>query len=672
MDTSELKGALYDPREGHLDPYGVTNALAAASRAGGATVKQNCLVTGLEQRTDGSWTVRTDDGDWHAEHVINAAGLWAREVGAMAGLDLPLVPFEHHYLISGDIPELDEIENEIPVTADLDGEIYLRQEGKGVLFGVYEKNPTAWALDGTPWEYGETDLLPERLENIEDSLLSGFERFAPVAEAGIRRIVNGPFTFTPDGNPLVGPVRGLRNYWTACGCMAGFSQAGGLALALSQWMIDGEPHMDVQGMDVARFGEFATQQYVVARAGEFYAKRMALVAPNEPWESARPNKVTPVYPIHRDNNAVFGELFAQENPMWFAPEGDEPYETPTFRRSNAFPHVAEECRAVREAAGVFDITAYGTYIVEGDGAAAWLDWLLACRLPQKGRMRIAPMLDRNGRLRGDLTVARLGEHRFIVTGSGTLQEIHMRWFEQHLPESGVHIQNVTDHFGGVSVSGPKSQEILQKLTRTDISAIPFMGICHADVADTRATVARISLTGEKGYEVTVPAQQLYRLYSALLQAGEPLGLKPFGVWALMSLRLEKAYGIWSREFTSDDTPEMSDLIRFVDMKKPDFVGKSAMLARANETPARRLVQLAIDTHDCDALGYEPIFLNDQYVGYTTSGGYGHYIKQSLALGYVNSDVSAGSGIEVEVLGDRYSGVIHDEPLYDPESQRLRG
>lgn len=671
MNVSELRGGLYDAREGHIDPHGVTQALAQLARVGGAKIKQHCLVEGLEQQSNGDWRVETDQGDWHTEHIVNAAGLWAREVGAMAGVHLPLAPFEHHYLISEVVKEIEKAECELAVVADLDGGIYLRQEGNGVLFGVYEQNPRPWAIDGTPWDYGESDLLPNRLDDLEDNLLAGFERFPAVAEAGIKRIVNGPFTFTPDGNPLIGPVRGVRNYWAACGCMAGFSQGGGLALALSQWIINGEPEMDVQGMDVARFGEFATQQYVVARGAEFYEKRFALVAPNEPWESARPLKVSPLYSEHKEKNAVFGAVHGQETPMWFAPEGMAPIETPSFRRSNAFTHIGDECRAVRNEAGVFEISGYGKYVVAGAGAAAWLDHILACRLPGEGRAKLAPMLSDNGRLIGDLTVSCMGEDQFLLTGSGSLQEIHMRWFEQHLPENGVFVKNVTDVYGGLSIVGPNAQNILQKLTLTDLDTIRFLGVTNSEVAMAPTTIIRISLTGEKGYEVYAPSQHLYGIYKALFEAGASLGLKPFGVWALMSLRLEKGYGIWSREFTKDDTPEMSGLDSFVDLNKGSFVGKEAMLARTRVSPPRRLKQFIVDSKNTDALGFEPIFADGKLAGYTTSGGYGHSVGKSIALGYLSADFEDVSQVQITILGNNYDAEVCAETIYDPRGLRLR-
>lgn len=671
VDVTDVLGGLFDPNDGHLDPYGCTHAYARAARKNGAQVYQQTKVEELVQRPDGTWDVVTDQGTIHAEHVVNAAGLWAREVGAMAGVRLPLVPMEHHYLITETIPELAAFDREIPVMVDLDGEIYMRQEHQGVLLGVYEKNSTPWAVGGTPWTYGETDLLPPRLDFLEDALAQGFKRFPSVGAAGIKRIVNGPFTFTPDGNPLVGPVRGLRNYWVACGCMAGFSQGGGVGLALSQWIIEGEPQDNVYAMDVARFGEFATAEYTVAKAREFYEHRFYLARPNEQWPAGRPAKTTPLYDLQQAAGAVFGVSYGQETPLWFAPAGISAVETPTFRRSNAFGPTGEECRAVRERAGVFETSGYAKYDVAGPGAADWLNHLLACRLPKVGRAGLAPMLAPSGKLMGDLVVMRLAEDRFMITGSGYLQEWHMRWFEQHLPPQGVWVTNVTDSLLGLAIAGPNARAVVRRVLGHDL-AMPLLSVRETEVGFAPARIARISLTGEEGYEIYVPGQYLRGLYLRVLEAGADLGLRPYGVWALLSLRLEKSYGIWSREFAAEYTPRMCGLDRYVDYNKADFIGRDAALRDRDGPLARQLVSFIVDVDDADASGFEPIWIGDKVVGYTTSGGYGHTTGHSLAMGYVDSDsLDTGAPYEIHILGVRRKAQLITAPVYDPAGARMR-
>lgn len=673
-EVGEVLGGLWTPDEGHLDPYGATQAYARAARKQGAEIHQHTKVESLEQRPDGTWNVYTDKGVIHAEHVVNAAGLWAREVGMMAGVKLPLIPMEHHYLITETIPELEAFGKEIPVMVDLDGEIYMRQEHNGVLFGVYEKNSTPWSLAGTPWEYGETDLLQPNLEKLENELMKGFERFPSVGNAGIKRIVNGPFTFTPDGNPLVGPVRGKRNYWAACGCMAGFSQGGGMGLALAQWMINGEPSDNVFGFDVARFPKL-TQNFVTAKAQEFYEHRFYLARPNEQWPAGRPMRTTPLYEYQQEKNAVFGVSYGLETPMWFARQGDGAFETPTFKRSNAFDVVAEECINVRENVGLFDASGYAKYEVSGPGAYAWLDRMFASKIPAVGRARLAPMLGESGRLMGDLTILRPAEETFLITGSGYLQEWHMRWFESYLPSDGsVRIENRSDSLSMLAVAGPKAARLVERLVGKAAvdAAKPLLSVTNAEAGIVPVMMARMSLTGEYGFELYCESTYVRTLYKQLFESGEDLGLREYGVWALLSMRLEKGFGIWSREFAPEYTPFQNDLGHFVDLAKADFIGREAAIKAKDETPSHKLVMFEVEATDADASGFEPIWIGEKVVGFTTSGGYGHTVKKSLALGYIEtSSINADTNYEVHVLGERRAAKLVSQVPYDPTGARMR-
>ncbi len=674
VDTSGILGALFDPREGHLDPSGATHAFAKSARLAGAEIYQQTRVVELAPARDGGWLVVTEQGTIIAEHVVNAGGLWAREVGHMAGVSLPLIPMEHHYLVTEAIPDVAARQKMLPMIVDLDGEIYLRQEGKGVLVGLYEHEATPWALDGTPWDYGQTDLLPPQLDRLTDHLERGFRRFPAVARAGIRRIINGPFTFTPDGNPLVGPVPGLRNFWSACGVLAGFAQGGGIGLALSQWIVEGEPQDDIFAMDVARFGDYATPAYTTKKACEVYSRRFRMAYPNEVWPAARPARTTPVYDAMRERNAVFGVSYAVETPLFFGAPGELAAENPSFRRSNAFPLVAAECRAVRESVGVLEASTFSKYEVSGPGAREWLDELLACRLPVPGRVRLAPMLAPTGRLMGDLTVMCLSEQRYMLFGSGYLQAWHMRWFRDHLPSSGVALHNRSEELLGFALAGPRSRELLERLVSTDVSdgAFPFMGVRMLEVGTSPAIVARLSVSGELGYEVYVPAACLRPLYGDIVAALDGLDARFFGVYALQSLRLEKSYGIWSREFSRDYTPGMCGMSRFVAYDKPRFIGRDAALRDRDTSPARRLVTLEIDATDADASGFEPIWMGEHKVGFTTSGGYGHYVGRSLAMGYCDAALCDSSvSLDVSVLGERRPARILVEPPYDSTGARTR-
>jgi dimethylglycine dehydrogenase len=675
MDTSRILGALFAPDEGHLDPYGTTHAYAKAARAKGAEVYRHTRVLGIARSSSG-WRVTTDQGSIECEHVVNAAGLWAREVGRMVNVELPAIPMEHHYLITEDLPELVARDTELPAIFDLDGEIYLRQERKGMLLGVYEKDATPWSLGGVPWEHGETELLPPDMDRLLDSLTKGFQRFPAIANAGIRRIVNGPFTFTPDGNPLVGPVPGLRNYWAACGVMAGFSQGGGVGLALAQWIVNGEPDSDVLAMDVARFGPYAAAPaYAVAKAREFYGRRFQIAYPNEYWPAGRPCKTSAIHGNLAAANAVFGVSYGLEIALYFAPQGEPAVEMPTLRRSNAFASVHAECTAARNTVGILDISSFSKYIVTGKGAAQALDRLLAGRLPAVGRVRLTPMLAPSGRLMGDLTTMRLAENHFQIGGSGYLQAWHMRWFDEHLAGPEVRYRNASDDYSGLALMGPKSRELLACIADRSVTnqALPFMAVASMDLASGPAVVARLSVSGELGYEIYVPRHQLPQLLELIMAHAGKVGARHIGMYALNSLRLEKGFGIWSREFSRDYTPRMAGLDRFIAYDKSEFIGREAALRDRTAVPERRLVTLAVDAPEADAAGYEPIMLGSRMVGFVTSGGYGHCAGMSLAMGYLQFKVSdEQTGLSVTLLGEpRDCSVLTQAPI-DPTGSRMRG
>jgi dimethylglycine dehydrogenase len=674
VDPAGLLGGLFDPHEGAVDPHGTTHAFALAARKRGADVVLRNRVLGMTAQPGGQWRLETEHGPVTAEHVINAAGLWARRVGRMVGLDLPLTPMQHHYLVTEDLPALVARKDEMPCVTDLEGFTYLQQERKGVLLGVYERNPRHWKTEGAEWDYG-MDLLPEDIERISPELAIGFQRFPSLLEAGIRKWVNGAFTFTPDGNPLVGPVPGLRNYWCANGCMSGFSQGGAIGKVLADWIVDGDPGADIFGMDVARYGSFASNdRYLRETTAQFYARRFVIAYPNEELPAGRPLKMTPSYDAQRAAGARFGVVWGMESPQFFAPGEPDFVEEPTLRRSNAQRFIAAEVAATRAAAGLLDTGVYARYEVSGPGAERWLDGLLASTLPALGRVRLAPMLSPSGKLMGDLTVTRLAPERFWLVGSYYLQQWHLRWFNDHLPPSGVRIDNLSESWLGFSLSGPRSRDILARLTNADVSsaALPFMGAGAFDVGMTRAIVARVSLTGELGYEITVPAAQQRALWEALTGIGREYGMRPIGMRAQDSLRLEKGYGVWSLEFAQSYTAAMCGLERYIAFDKGEFIGRAAALAARAAGPAQRLVLLAVDSDDAEVSGFEPVMAQDRRVGFVTSGAYGYHVRQSLALAYVDADIIARSpGLTVPVVGVPRPARILAQPPYDPQGLKPR-
>ena len=665
-------GALYDPLDGHLDPSGTTHAYAKAARMGGATIETHTMVQETNQRSDGTWDVVTNKGTIHAEHVVNAGGLWAREVGAMAGVYLPLHPMEHQYLVTEETPEIYERDTEHPHVMDPAGESYLRQEGRGLCIGFYEQPCKPWAVDGTPWDFGH-ELLPDNLDKVEASIEFAFKRFPVLEKAGIKSVIHGPFTFAPDGNPLVGPVPGLRNYWSACGVMAGFSQGGGVGLMLAQWMIEGECERDVTALDVGRFGTWITPGYTRPKVIENYQRRFSVSYPNEELPAARPHRTTPMYNIFTDMGAVWGQQFGLEVVNYYA-QGDEPtFEQPTFRRSNAFKATAREVKAVRSAVGINEVQNFGKFAVTGKDARKWLSTIMAGRIPVAGRMSLTPMLSPKGRLMGDFTVSCLDENNFQLTASYGAQEIHYRWFMKNL-KGDVRVRNVSDRRTGFQIAGPKSRELLSLCTRYDVSTVKFLDVVRMTVGQVDCTVQRVSYTGDLGYEIYCDPMDQRQLWQTLWNAGQPLGITPFGMRAMMSLRLDRHFGSWLSEFSPDYTAAETGMDRFISFKKPDdFIGRKAAEAERDNPPTRILATFEVDAEDADVVAYEPVFIDDYVQGFCTSGGYSHHAGKSIAIALIPREhATAGKIVEIEIMGKRRKATLIAEHLFDPDGSAMRG
>lgn len=674
IDPSKYLGALWDPIDGYIDPSSVTHAYAKSARHYGAQYHRNTPVIETNPRADGSWDVVTPNGTINAEMIVNAAGLWAREVGHLAGIDLPVQPMEHHYLITETIPEIEAHGKELPCGIDYESNLYFRQEQKGLLLGTYEPSATPWKVEGTPLDFGH-ELLPSDLDRIADRLELASERIPALGRAGIKHVVNGPFTFGPDGNPMIGPVPGMKNYWAAVGVMAGFCQAGGVGLCLAEWMIEGEPSIDVWAMDIARFGEFATHEYGTIKSAENYTRRFILTYPNEELPAGRRQKTTALYDRLVARSAVMGTGFGLEHVLWFADKPENAHETPTFRRSNAFAYVADEVRAVRTGVGAVEIANFANHEFKGPGAEAFLDRMLAGRLPKVGRLNLTPMLTPKGKLYGDLTVARLDEDTFYVFGSGAAQEMHRRWFDMHMPDSGVNYRNRSDEFHGIAISGPRSRELLSRITRDDVSAqgLRFRDIRRTAVGGVPVILARISFSGELGFEIYCAPQYQVKLCEQIEDAGRDLRLKLYGARTLLSLRLEKGWGVWTLDFRPDFTAVESGLDAFVAFdKEADFIGKQAVLTQRDKGPEKKLVTMVMETDDIDVTHDEAIFHSGECVGYVTSGGFAHHVQKSVALGYVPTALAKdGEAFEIELLGEMKPAKIVAEPLYDSTGERMR-
>ena len=674
VNIEGLLGGLFDPLDGHLDPSGTTQAYAKAARMGGAEIVTQNRVLDVLPRREGGWDVVTEQGTIIAEHVVNAAGLWAREVAEMVGVYLPLLPMAHQYLVTDDIPEIYDREAEFPHVMDPGGESYLRQEGRGLCIGFYEQKCEPWAVDGTPWDFGH-ELLNDQFEKIEDSAAFAYRRFPVLERAGVKRVIHGPFTFAPDGNPLVGPVPGVPNFWSACAVMAGFSQGGGVGLSLAQWMIEGETERDPRAMDVARFGRWTTPGYTVPKVIENYQRRFSVSYPNEELPAARPFRTTPMYDVFDKMNAVFGAGYGLEVPKYFAPEGEPRFETPSFRRSNAWDAVRAEVLGVRNGVGINEVHNFSKFLVQGPRARDWLNRIMAGRIPSPGRISLTPMLSPRGRLIGDFTVTCLAEDTFRLTASYTSQDDHLRWFERHA-EPGVSVENASDRITGFQIAGPHAREVLAQVADQDVSAAAFrfMDARQMRIGMVDCLVQRLSYTGDLGYEIFCDPIVQRQLWSVLSEAGGPFGMVPFGMRAMMSLRLDKFFGSWQREFSPDYTAAETGLDRFISFKKEaDFMGRAAAEAERDRPPARQLCAFAVDATDADVVGYEPIWLDGSVKGFCTSGGYSHTADRSIAFAFVpRLDLKDDLVCHIEVLGERRRAVRLTEVLFDADGARMRG
>ena len=711
MDESHFVGALWDPVEGHLDPSGTTHAYAKAAQVLGAEIELRNPVLEITQDTDGIWNVVTKNGTIKTEHVVNAGGLWAREVGRMVGLELPLLAMEHMYLLTDDMPEVTEFNSEtgreLVGVIDFKGEIYTRQERNGLLLGTYEKACKPWSPINTPWDFGHELLQPD-LDRITPSLEVGFKHFPAFEKAGIKQIINGPFTFAPDGNPLIGPVPGLTNYWSACAVMAGFSQGGGVGLALANWMVDGDPGFDVFAMDVSRFGEWATIKYTNAKVRENYSRRFSISFPNEELPAARPQQTTPLYDIMLNENfAVMGDTWGLETPLWFAPSKKEAHDVLSFHRSNDFKHVAAEVEAVRNSVGVTEISNFAKYEVSGADAEAFLNYLMTNNMPKLGSIILTPMLNENGKLIGDFTIAKASENRFLVFGSLSATKYHMRWFEKHSKfYKSLKIKRFDMTLHGLSIAGPNSRKVLQKLVDEDISnsKFQFMSFREMDVNGAPCMINRLSYSGDLGYEIWMAPEYQRKVYRGIKKQGAEFNIKDFGMRALLSMRLEKNFPSWFAELRPIYGPYESRMERFIKINKSKFIGQKAAKQELLDGPKISRTSFIIDADTSDVSGDEPIWAKTEkiydfidpphkhgakrfnskgnelsssnsqqdgkwkVVGWVTSGGYAHSIKASMAQGYIPTDLSqvTQKGLfEIEILGKRYPCQIMDNPPFDP-------
>ena len=670
-----IRCIMWEPDGGNVDPSGVTNAYAAGARAAGAEIHRFTPVTATVQQADGTWVVETPRGEIRTPWVVNAAGLWGREVAALAGITLPLQPTEHQYFVTETIDEIAAMDRRLPSVADRDGEYYLRQEGKGLLVGAYEKDLRLWAEDGTPLDFAH-DLFPDDLERIEENMMRAIERVPAVGTAGIKRVINGPMIWSPDSNVILGPVPEKKGYFCCNGIIPGFSQSAGMGLMVADWIVEGEMRYDMFAWDMARFGNWADAAFTKARVRDVYAHRFKIHFPNEERDAGRPVRTRPAHDAQKAAGAVFGLNYGWEHPLWYAGEPGTK-DTDGFTRQNWWGPVGEECRMLRERAGIIDISNFAKYRCKGPGAEDWLNAVFANTMPKEvGRSCLTPLIGVRGGIAGDATVTRTAEDEFWVVSSGMAERFQKRFYDAvPLPE-GTRFDSMTEAICGFNVAGPKSREMLQRLTNTSLATedFRFMRSKTIELAGVECLALRVSFTGDLGWELHCKTEDQLRLWEALIEVGRDFGAGPVGSRALMSLRVEKGYGSWSREYSPEYWPQECGLAGLCKTEK-EFLNKQACVDVMGLPPREVLVLMALDAADtdaskADATGGEPIFKDGVGIGRVTSGAYGYSVGMSLAMGYVRGAVP-GDAVDVMVLGKPHRARILHAPPFDPKGERLR-
>ncbi|WP_119168103.1 GcvT family protein [Algihabitans albus] len=685
-EVEDLVGALYHPDDGHIAPADLTNALAIGARNRGAEIYRQTPVTGATQKPDGEWTVHTPKGDIVCEHIVCATGNYARQTGALFGLDVPAIPVEHQYIVTEAHPALVERQKqglpEMAVLRESDASYYMREERQGLILGPYEKGAPARFVEGVPDSFGQ-DLFPGDLERLMPHVEAAIRRVPIFAEVGIKDIVNGPISYTPDGSPLVGPAWGVRNLWLNEGHSFGITAAGGSGRYLAEWIVEGEPSVDLLDVDPRRYGAYANKQYVKIKNEEAYEHVFVVHYPDEERPAGRPAKTSPVHDKLDRAGAVWGQRFGWERPNWFAPEGVERKDVWSFRRSNYFDSVSREAKLMRETCGLIDLTSFSKYEVSGPGAEAYLDRLVANVIPKKiGRMSLSHALTKHGGIRSEFTITKLGEQRYYLISSGAANRFDWDFLWKALPGDGsVQLEDVTLHRGVFVLAGPNARKVLEQVTDSDISNAAFPWLSMQEIAigvagDVRAL--RVNFVGELGWELHHPIEYQHAIYDALMQAGAAHGLGLVGMRAMDVLRIEKSYRMWGKDLTREYSVFEAGLDRFVRLNKGDFVGRDALVRQQQEGVPQRFVTLEVEIEGregrplADPYGNEPLYADGRMIGRATSGIYAHNLGKTLAMAYVRPEVAEiGTALEIEVLSERFPARVIAESPWDPENARLR-
>ena len=706
-ETDGLLGAIQHPDDGYIQPADLTQAMAKGARAKGAEIYRNTTVTGIEQKPNGEWLVKTDQGDITCKHVVSASGNFARKTGAMVGLDVPVIPVEHQYIVTEPHPLIRERQAkglpEMGVLREADSSWYMREENGGLLLGPYEHGAPCCYMDG-PSDQSEYELFQEDLDRLAPHIETAIARVPAFGEVGIKKVYNGAIAYTPDGSPIIGPAWDKKNFWLNEGHSFGVTAAGGAGWQLAEWIVEGEPSIDMMGVDPRRFGPYATRGYLKTKNEEAYANVFTPHYPDEERSAARPLKRTPVYDRMKDLGAVFGSVYGWERPGWFAPKGyaltKEQLASPdvltnhnhapatddgrivekwSFRRSNYFPFVGEECRNVMSNVAIQDMSAFAKMEVSGPGAREWLESILANKIPKKmGRIALCHLLTPRGGVRAEFTVYEWAPGRFYLVSAGAYERHDHDYLRKLCPTDGsVRLNAITTRFGVLVLAGPNSRKVLQKLTDADLSneAFPWLSGKEISVGNCTAHALRVNFVGELGWEFHHPIEQQIALFDALMEAGKEFGIRPYGIKAMSSLSIEKSYRLVPRELSIEYSAYESGLDRFVHPNKGQFIGRDALVEAKQNGLGWNFVTMevhGVGDNDSDARGSEPLYRNGQLVGRATNGGYGFRVNKSLALGMVKPEHAAiGTELEIKILGKLFKATVIPESPYDPENKTLR-
>jgi len=679
-NTDGLIGAIQHPEDGYIQPADLTQALAKGARDKGAEIYRNTNVTGINQLDNQMWVVETDKGNIECEHVISCTGNFARQTGKMVGLDIPVIPVEHQYIVTEPHPEIQKRKEqglpEMGVLRDSDSSWYMREERGGLILGPYEKGAPACYVDG-PSQNSEFELFQEDIERIEPHIESAIYRVPVFGEVGVKKVYNGAICYTPDGSPIVGPAWGLKNFWINEGHSFGITAAGGAGWQLAEWIVDGEPTIDMLGVDPRRFGDYATKSYLIKKNEEAYANVFTTHYPDEEREAGRPLRQAPCYDRLKDLGAVFGQKFGWERANWFAPKTIEQIDDWSFRRSNWFDHVGNECLNVQNNVGILDMTAFAKCRISGPGAENFLDSLVANKLPQKnGRVNLCHALNTKGGVHSEFTIAKETDDSFYLVSAGAFQRLDHDWIKKWMPnDRSVTFENLTNSIGVLVVAGPKARELLSKISNADFSnkAFPWLSAQKIDVGLAPSIAMRMNFVGELGWELHHPIEYQNHIFDRLMEAGDELGVKPFGMRAMDSLRIEKTYKLVGTEMSIEYAAYESGLDRFVHLNKGNFIGRDALVKWQQDGFDNKMVTLEVfDINDADALGNNAVYSDGKVIGRATGGNYGFRVKKSLAIAMVKPKYSkVGTELEMDILDKKHKVVVIEDSPYDPTNDKIK-